>query len=65
MRMRVDLAPAPALVCLSQGEVWWHGAGGTPAVAAPTQAATRAAVALRGRAVLAGVIVAVGSAGAV
>lgn len=59
--MRVDLAAAAALVCLSQVEVWWYGAGGTHAVAAPTQAATGAAVALRGRAVLAGVAVAVGA----
>jgi signal transduction histidine kinase len=61
MWMRVDLAAAAALGCLSQVEVWWYGAGGTHAVAAPTQAATGAAVALRGRAVLVGVIVAVGA----
>jgi len=59
MRMRVDLAAAAALVCLSQVEVWWYGAGGAHAVAAPTQAATGAAVALRGRAPLVGVTLAV------
>lgn len=61
MRMRVDLGAAAALVCLSQVEVWWYGTGGAHAVAAPTQAATGAAVALRGRAVLAGVLLAVGA----
>ena len=59
MRMRVDLAAAALLVCLSQVEVWWYGAGGDHGIAAPTQAATGAAVALRGRALLAGVAVAV------
>jgi signal transduction histidine kinase len=59
MRWRLDAAAAAALVCLSQVEVWWHGAGGTHVVGAPTQAATGAAVGLRGRAPLVGVAVAV------
>lgn len=59
MGRRLDLAAAAVLVCLSQVEVWWHGAGGVHAVAAPTQAATGAAVGLRGRAALLGVSVAV------
>jgi signal transduction histidine kinase len=59
MHWRVDAAAAAALVGLSQVEVWWHGAGGTHVVAAPTQAATGAAVGLRGRVPLVGVVVAV------
>jgi signal transduction histidine kinase len=59
MGRRLDALPAVALVCFSQVEVWWHGAGGSHGVAAPTQAATGAAIGLRGRAPLLGVAIAV------